>query len=60
MAPPSAIRMIETGQRPAPGPIIVAMTAMAMPTMPYQMARFALSWLLSPPSERMKRTPATT
>ena len=60
MAPPRPISTIETGHRPEPGPTIVAATAMAMPTMPYQMARLALSWLLRPPSERMKRTPATT
>ena len=41
-----------------PGPKIVASTAIAMPTMPYQIARLAFSWLESPPSARMKRTAA--
>ena len=37
-----------------------AATASAMPTIPYQTARLALSWPESPPRERMKRTAATT
>ena len=32
----------------------------AIPTIPYQTARFALSWPESPPSDRMNRTAATT
>ena len=58
-APPSDDRQ-QDQQRVAltPGPKMVASTASAMPTMPYQMARLAFSWLESPPSARMKRTAA--
>ena len=52
--------MTETGHRPAPGPISVATTASAMPTIPYQTARFALSCPDRPPSDRIKSTAATT
>jgi NAD(P) transhydrogenase subunit beta len=45
---------------PEPGPNRVASTARPMPTMPYQMACLAFSWLESPPSARMKRTAAVT
>jgi hypothetical protein len=34
---------------PEPGPISVAKTASAMPAMPYQTARLALSWPDRPP-----------
>jgi hypothetical protein len=53
----AAIRISDSSHRPEPGPISVATTASAMPTMPYQTARLALSWPDRPPSERMKRTP---
>jgi len=61
MAPPTPpIATIDTISQmaPTPGARIVASTASAMPTMPYQMARLAFSWLESPPSARMKRTVA--
>jgi hypothetical protein len=60
MTPPPAISTIEKNQRPDPGPINVAKTARAIPTMPYQTARFALSCPDSPPRERIKRIAATT
>ncbi len=60
MAAARAISMSDSSQRPEPGPISVAKTASAMPAMPYQTARLALSWPDSPPSDRMKRTAATT
>src|ERR671910_1830881 len=41
-----------------PGPNTVAPTASAMPAMPYQTARLALSCPERPPSERMNRTAA--
>jgi hypothetical protein len=44
--------------RLTPGPATVAMTAIAMPAIPYQTARLALSWPDRPPRERMKRTAA--
>ena len=37
---------------------MVAMTASAMPIMPYQIARLAFSWLERPPRARMKRIAA--
>ncbi len=43
---------------PLPGPKTVAKTASAMPTMPYQTARLALSCPERPPSERMNRMAA--
>ena len=49
---------IESQSAPEPGPNMVASTASAMPTMPYQMARLAFSWLESPPRARMKRIAA--
>ena len=50
----------EISQLPEPGPISVATTASAMPAMPYQIARLALSWPDNPPKDRMNRTAATT
>ena len=41
-----------------PGAKTVDPTARAMPTIPYHMARFALSWFESPPSARMNKTDA--
>ena len=61
--PPRATRITESTVKNVPEalcPISVATTAKAMPAMPYQTARLALSWPESPPSERMKRTAATT
>jgi hypothetical protein len=37
---------------------MVTKTAIAMPKIPYQTARFALSWFDRPPRERIKRTAA--
>ncbi len=60
MTPPMATSNAINGYWPTPGVPMVASTASAMPTMPYQMARLAFSWLASPPSARMKSTAATT
>ncbi|CAM3210512.1 hypothetical protein PAAM106076_11780 [Paracoccus aminovorans] len=60
MTPPTATRISDNSHRPEPGPISVAATASAMPTMPYQTARLALSWPESPPRDRMNRMAATT
>ena len=56
--PPRAIISTISQVALTPGARIVARMASAMPTMPYQMARLAFSWLESPPSARMKRTAA--
>ena len=40
----------------SPGPNMMNSTATAMPMMPYQIARLALSCPDNPPSERMKST----
>ena len=58
--PPMATIRGSSQVAPTPGPKMVASTASAMPTMPYQMARLAFSWLESPPSARMKRIAAAT
>ena len=51
--------MTRTSQSlPLPGPKTVAKTASAMPAMPYQTARLALSWFERPPSDRMNRMAA--
>ena len=55
MIPPPAMSIIEKNQRPEPGPIKVAKTARAIPTIPYQTARLALSCPDKPPKERIKR-----
>ena len=61
MTPPIAIIATRSHvMLPMPGVSTVASTAIAMPTMPYQMPRFALSWFESPPRDRMKSTLATT
>lgn len=59
-APPMASMIAVSHQLAEAGPNSVASTASAMPTMPYQTARLALSWPDSPPSDRMNRTAATT
>ena len=59
-AAPSASMTSTTSGLPTEGDRKVASTASAMPTMPYQIARLALSWLARPPSERMNRTAAAT
>ena len=43
ITPPAAIRTIDNAHNPEPGPIKVANTAKAMPTIPYHTARLALS-----------------
>ena len=43
ITPPAAIRTIDNAHKPEPGPINVANTARAIPTIPYHTARFALS-----------------
>ena len=60
MIPPPAMSIIEKNHKPEPGPIKVAKTAKAIPTIPYQTARLALSCPDNPPKERMKRIAATT
>ena len=58
---PTAPPMITIGassQKCPEPPKIVAITASAMPAMPYQIARLAFSWLERPPSARMKRIAA--
>ena len=59
-AEPMVIMARIVGQLPIPGVSRVEITASAMPAMPYQTARLALSWSESPPSDRMNRTPAAT
>ena len=55
---PPMITMGASSQKLPEPPKIVAITASAMPAMPYQMARLAFSWLESPPSARMNRMAA--
>jgi hypothetical protein len=59
-APPSPSNTSATNQLPDPSPSIVATMASAMPAMPYQTARLALSCPDRPPSDRMNRIAATT
>ena len=58
--PPAAMSTSESSHSPEPGPSSVAPTASAMPKMPYQTARLALSCPERPPRLRMKRMAATT
>ena len=57
--PPAAIATRMRNRLCTPGPNTVTKTATAMPAMPYQTARLALSWFDSPPSDRMNRMAAT-
>ena len=51
---------MDNAHKPEPGPIKVATTAKAIPTIPYQTARFALSCPDKPPNERINNTADTT
>ena len=58
IAVPIMRRMINSMPGLTSGPARVAIMAIPMPTMPYQTARLALSWLDKPPKARMNKTDA--